>query len=399
MMAMQESPTKFEGDFSSLWRLDVMPPIHGLSWWWYWVLILVPDPNNPKRSRQLMALWSTKETRAVRVSGHWWEPGSRMHKDEHGGFVLPGMVCAWWYDGEEMHEPLTMRECRMAVVSDEHPLWPDEGDGLGAGAVVPLDREDLSMGMNPGNESMWLSLSSDREARERGAPATFEAHLTPWWGPPSELTYRNNEIILEMGYDILRLQGMKSRLIVDGEEFEGTAYFQKVTVQAPSVPWFWGMLHFDDGSYMDWFMPHITPLSTAKDDKPWRKRDTTRIPLKEAGIFHDRIRGVTHEFDHCEVVLSKSADNLMDRYGHPLPDFWVRMRNNSTRVDLRIRAVSRARWTFDQPTRAGLVSHLTYNEYPFEVVSISIHDEAGERTESDYAWIHGNAEHSWGFLH
>jgi len=398
-MAMQESPTKFEGDFSSLWRLDVMPPIHGLSWWWYWVLVLVPDPSNPKRSRQLMTLWSTKETKAVRVSGHWWEPGSRMHKDEHGGFVIPGMVCAWWYDGEEMHEPLTMRECRMAVVSDEHPLWPGKGDGLGAGAIVPIDREDLSMGMNPGNESMWLSLSSDREARERGAPSTFEAHLTPWWGPPSELTYRNNKIALEMGYDILRLQGMKSRLIVDGEEFEGTAYFQKVTVQAPSIPWFWGMLHFDDGSYMDWFMPHITPLSTTKDDKPWRKRDTTRISLKEAGIFHDRIRGVTHEFNHCEVVLSKSADNLLDSDGHPLPDFWVRMRNNSIRVDLRIRAVSRARWTFDQPTRAGLVSHLTYNEYPFEVVSISIHDEAGERTESNYAWIHGNAEHSWGFLH
>ena len=276
---MQESPSKFEGDFSSLWRLDVMPPIHGLSWWWYWVLILVPDPENPKRSRQLMTLWSTKETKAVRVSGHWWKPGSRMHKDEHGGFVIPGMVCAWWYDGETMHEPLTMRECRMAVVGDEHPLWPDDGVGLGAGAVVPIDSEDLSMGMSPGNESMWVSLSSDREARSRGAPSNFEAHLTPWWGPPSELTYRNNEIALGMGYDILRLQGMKSRLVVDGEEFEGTAYFQKVTVQAPSVPWFWGMLHFDDGSYLDWFMPHITPLSTAKDDKPWRKRDTTRIPV------------------------------------------------------------------------------------------------------------------------
>ena len=123
------------------------------------------------------------------------------------------------------------------------------------------------MGMSPGNESMWLSLSSDREARKAGAPSTFEAQLTPWWGPPSELTYRNNEIAMGMGYDILRLQGMKSSLSIDGEEFEGTAYFQKVTVQAPSVPWFWGMVHFDDGSYLDWFMPHLTPLSTAKDKK------------------------------------------------------------------------------------------------------------------------------------
>ena len=159
------------------------------------------------------------------------------------------------------------------------------------------------MGMSPGNESMWVSLSSDREARSRGAPSSFEAQLTPWWGPPSELTYRNNEIALGMGYDILRLQGMKSRLVVDGEEMQGTAYFQKVTVQAPSVPWFWGMVHFDDGSYLDWFMPHLTPLSTTKDDKPWRKRDAVRIPLKRAGIFHDRKRGMTHEFDNCEVEV------------------------------------------------------------------------------------------------
>ena len=148
----------------------------------------------------------------------------------------------------------------MAVVSDEHPLWPAEGEGKGAGAIVPIDSEDLSMGMDPGNKSMWLGLSSDREARSGGAPSRFEATLTPWWGPPSELTYKNNEIALGMGYDILRLQGMKALLSIDGEELEGTAYFQKVTVQAPSVPWFWGMLHFSDGSYLDWFLPHILSL-------------------------------------------------------------------------------------------------------------------------------------------
>lgn len=399
MILMQENPSKFEGDFSSLWRLDVMPPIHGLSWWWYWVLILIPDPDNPKRSRQLMTLWSTKETKAVRVSGHWWKPGSRMHKDDEGGFVIPGMVCAWWYDGNKMHEPLTMRECRMAVLSDEHSLWPGKGEGLGAGAVVPIDREDLSMGMNPGNESMWLSLSSDKDARSRGAPSRFEAHLTPWWGPPSELTYRNNEIALGMGYDILRLQGMKSSLVIDGEEYEGTAYFQKVTVQAPSVPWFWGMLHFDDGSYLDWFMPHITPLSSAKDDKPWRNRDTFRVPLKRAGVFHDRVRGRTEEFDNCEVDLSKSDQGLLDPQGNLLPNFSIKLWNEKSSVSLGIRAVSRARWTFDQPTRGGLVSHLTYNEYPFEVSSILITDKEGTRSLDDYQWIHGNAEHSWGFLH
>ena len=315
-----------------------------------------------------------------------------MHIDEDGGHVLPGMVCAWWYDGEDMHEPLVMRECRMASIPDTHPLWPGQGEGKGAGAVVPLTSEDMSLGMSPGNESFWINLTSDPEARSKGAPKTFEAELTPWWGPPSELTYRNNVYFLGMGYDILRLQATKCKLIVDGEEMEGTGYFQKVTVQAPSFPWFWGMLHFDDGSYLDWFLPHITPLSTTKDDKPWRRRDTTRIPLKKAGIFHDRIRGKTHEFDNCEVDLSESKEGLKDEQGNLLPDFQIILSNDTTRIELDISAFSRARWTFDQPTRGGLVSHLTYNEYPFEVTKILIHDQEGTRTQEDYAWMHGNAD-------
>ena len=340
MSGLTNEPTSFGGDFSSLWRLDIMPPLNRLSWWWYWVLILIPDETRPGRSKQLMTLWSTKETEAIRVSGHWWEPGSRMHKDESGGFVIPGMVCAWWFDGGEMYEPILMNECRMAVIDDNHPLWPLGGEGKGAGAIIPIMQADNSFGMLPGNEGMWLGLHTDKSAQSKGAPASFEAKLTPWWGPPSELTYKNNEISLGMGYDILRLQGMKSSLVVDGEEMVGTAYFQKVTVQAPSVPWFWGMLHFSDGSYMDWFLPHLTPLSTTKDDTPWRKRDILRMPLRTAGIFHDRIRNRTEIFSQCEVDLSESSEGLRDSDGHLLPDFSIRIWNERTKISIEISAVS-----------------------------------------------------------
>ena len=72
---------KFVGDLSSLWRLNIMPPIPRLSWWWYWVIMYVPDPDIPTRSRQLMILWSTKETPAIRVSGHWWNERERFAFD------------------------------------------------------------------------------------------------------------------------------------------------------------------------------------------------------------------------------------------------------------------------------------------------------------------------------
>ena len=50
-----------------------------------------------------------------------------------------------------------------------------------------------------------------------------------------------------LGYDILRLHGTKVSGTIDGEEVNGTAYFQKVCVQAPSVPWYWGFSTFRTG--------------------------------------------------------------------------------------------------------------------------------------------------------
>ena len=398
---MEDDLARFSGDYSSLWRLDIMPPLPRLSWWWWWVILFIPDPDNPSRSRQLMVLWSSKETPAIRVNDHWWKPGSRMRVDENRGHVVPGMVCSWWYDGKEMHEPLLMKECKMFSLDDKHPLWPIEGNGEGSGAVIPLVDDDLSLGLTKGNKKFWLNLTSSEAAQKKGAPKSFKAELTPWWGPPSKLTYKNNVFFSDMGYDILRIQGTKASIKIDNEDFEGTGYFQKVSVQAPTLPWFWGMLHFDDGSYLDWFMPHLSFSCLNMDDKPWKLRDIFRNPKIGSGIFRDSNRDKTEEFKNCEVELIEPVNEeiLTDNDGNKLPKFRVRLWNETTKISLEVRAASRAKWTFDQPTRAGMVSHLTYNEYPLELLRISISDEQGLRTKNDYSWIHGNAEHSWGLLH
>ena len=399
---MRERLSKFVGDFSSLWRLDVMPPLRRLSWWWWWVIIFIPNPDDPQKSKQLMVLWSSKDTPIIRVNDYWWHPKYRMKIDEHGGHIIPGMICSWWYDGDKMYEPMLMRECKMASIDDKHPLWPGEGSGLGAGAVVPFTDEDISIGLDEGEKRFWLNLVSDDKSRKEGAPATFEAELTPTWGPPSTLTYRNNIFFANMGYDILRIQGTEAKLLVDGERMNGTAYFQKVSVQAPSFPWFWGMLHFNDGSYLDWFMPHVSMTCFNVDDRPWRIRDIFRNPNVGTGIFHDARRDRTENFKRCELELiepKKGETPLRDEEGNSLPRFRIRIWNGRTQISVEIRAVSRARWTFDQPTRAGMVSHLTYNEYPLEVERIAILDEQGLRTMKDYEWMVGNAEHAWGLLH
>ena len=53
---------KFEGDLSKMWSIGHMPPKQGLTWDWWWWLVMLRDPHNPEHSRQLMTLWSTKDT-------------------------------------------------------------------------------------------------------------------------------------------------------------------------------------------------------------------------------------------------------------------------------------------------------------------------------------------------
>ena len=393
----------FSGDLSNLWRLDVMPPLRRLSWWWWWWLIVLPDAENPKRSRQLMILWSTKDADHVRVNEHDWRPDGRFHIDDEGGHTLPGMVCAWWYDGDVMHEPYVMREARIAAFDRNHPLWTGKRDFEGAGAVIPLTEDDLSMGLSEDGSHFWLRCTGDAEAVAAGAPTHFDLRITPALEPTSRAAYSNNEFVGGMGYDIIRLHACETTGKVGEDDVSGTAYFQKVTVQAPSVPWFWGFLHFDDGSYLDWFVPHASFSMTARDARAWKLRDVVRAPLRGSGLLHDAARGRSETFNRCEVEVLPPEDGLAggeaDAHGTALPRFHIRVWNGRTQIGLIVKAASRAHWCFDQPTRMGLNSHLTYNEYPLEVESITILDEQGVRTLEDWTWVHGNAEHAWGLLH
>jgi len=226
--------------------------------------------------------------------------------------------------------------------------------------------------------------------------------LTPWNPPmsvarPSTATYAAG-----MGYDILRVHGTRVAGKIDGESVTGTAYFQKVCVQAPSPPWYWGVLHFEDGSYMDWFLPHLAPTVFARDARPWKKRDLNHIALSQGGLFHDAKRQRTERFARVEVV-KQASERSEGNHGQspeaPLPRFLVKMHNGRTSVKLEVQAVERAHWHFDQPTRGGVWSHLTYNEYPLELTRLEIVDEFGTRKRSDYGWVRGNAEHAWGMLH
>ena len=228
-------PNTFEGDFSTMWRLGIREPLWHMTWDWWWWLVMIDDPKGPEWGKQLMVLWSTKDNDRVEVNGTPWTPSGRPGVDEDGGMIIDGMVCAWWFDGQRMHEPYIKRTSDMIAMSDTHPSWPGDGHGNGGGAVVPLLPDDLSMGLSSDKGSFWLNLVGDKIPVENGAPASMALNLTPWNPAMSMARPSNATYAAGMGYDILRVHGTKVNGTIDGEAVTGTAYFQKVCVQAPSV--------------------------------------------------------------------------------------------------------------------------------------------------------------------
>ncbi|MDP6870261.1 MAG: hypothetical protein QGI21_05770 [Candidatus Poseidoniaceae archaeon] len=371
----------FQGDLSSLWKLQELEPLHHLTWDWWWWLLMLDDEDDKGNSpgRQLMVLWSTKDNALVEVNGFPWQPNGRPGFDENGAIAMDGMIAAWWFDGEKMLEPLLLEESRIIVISEDHPSWPHSSGGI----VASMTEREYSMGLNPEHTEFWLRLETKH--------GDFNFKMKPWNLPMSTMKKALAEYGGGMGYGISRLHGALCEGAIDGIETKGTAYFQKVCVQAPSPPWFWGMLHFDDGSYLDWFVPHISPTITARDSRPWKKRDITHLALSMGGLFHDVSRKRTERFS--KVTVERTCQE------NELPVFHVHMWNGITEIRIEAKAVSRAHWTFDQPTRGGMTSHLTYNEYPLEIVNIEIDDEISVRSRTDWSQIRGNAEHSWGLLH
>ena len=401
---MTNSMTEFAGDLSRLWKLQERKPIKHLTWdWWWWLIMLDDEDGNPS-GKQLMVLWSTKDNPKVSVSGTNWEPKGRPGFDKDGAIALDGMVCAWWFDGKRMFEPYIKHKCRMVVINDAHPAWPLDAKkpGQGGGAVVPMTSPDLSMGLKSDLTAFWLNLQGDEFTDQTSVPSNMNFTLKPWNKAMSTARHATATYAMEMGYDILRLHGCKVTGKLDDKDIQGTAYFQKVCVQAPSVPWYWGMLHLSDGSYIDWFLPHLSFTVTSRDNKPWRKRDMGHLSLSQGGLIHDQKSGESIHFSNVRVE-KYATKNVEGKHGaNPgdnLPGFKVEMWSNETRILIEVEAVDRAHWAFEQPTIGGMVSNFIYNEYPLRVKYLKIIDASGIRTHEDYDWIRGNAEHSWGILH
>ena len=85
------------------------------------------------------------------------------------------------------------------------------------------------MGLSPENK-FWLKLETEY--------GVFDLTMTPWNNAMSSMKVAQAEYGLGM---VMEYQGCTEHYAQVSlmAEVNGTAYFQKVCVQAPSPPWFW----------------------------------------------------------------------------------------------------------------------------------------------------------------
>jgi hypothetical protein len=254
--------------------------------------------------------------------------------------------------------------------------------------VDPQSEKGLVFSGRPGDYSLQIEMPEDGHR--------FDLRMKDWTPFMSEHRYRANRYTRRYSYNILRIYGMEveGRYMTDGEYFDAkgsTAYFQKVRVNAPAVPWYWTVLHTERGDYLDYFMPHIGPQLFRKTERPRSRADFGDLFLNKSIQFWDEGAQRLHKFKKVKIRRTFTDEDL--------PVFHVHGKNAEGTIDLELEAYSRAYWRFEQPWLAKLRrSILYYNEYPTQVNRFELR-VGSERTDlDDLGWTRCNTEHTWGKL-
>lgn len=360
-------------DYNLMWDLNTKEKQPGLTWWWWWWIFFIKNHENPERSKQLMILWSTKNCDRIKVNDYdWHRKGGISQKP--GMLKFNGMTGIWYYDGKKMHEPFAL------VPSDYTVKWKGE-----SGLLKPHTENTYIFEGDPENYRVLIEQDDYR----------FDFKMKPWSKFMSEHRYNSNRYLKNWSYNILKIYGSRlggSMETPQGgrEKVTGTAYFQKVMVNAPAVPWYWGVLHAEDGSYIDYFKPHLGFSMLRRTVKPRSIWDWGELALTRSLQFYIQERDSRLMFKKISITKGFTKDNL--------PVFRVSARKPGTKLEFTLRSYSRAHWRFEQPWWGRFNSILYYNEYPVVLEKFHFEDKDGRIKRDDLGYVTGNSEHSWGIL-
>ena len=310
----------------------------GAWWWWFW-LFFFDNPKDPSRPRQLMILWSAKNVKKINCNN--LDINVKLPLDKAN---LDGAVAAWYFDGERMHHNFLLEQCSIKVSEK----------GLASESATPT-----SFSINGKRSVVRIGDKFEFVADENASDDFRKA------------CYRKRNFIGDKGYSIMKVNHADLTGSVDGEKINGSAYFQRVFVNAPAIPWYWGIFHFDRGAIMTYTNHMVLGKSIRKDISLFDGKDV-------------------HKFDSIKVK----------RLGGVLPTFRVTGENEQEKINFSVVSYAHSSWTFRKKSRGVIPNKLVYNEYPATISDVEIEDKAtGKKvTSKELGKAVGNAEHATGML-
>lgn len=331
----EKEPASFEDEIFNIENREIPD---GAWWWWFW-LFFIDDPAKVEKPRQFMILWSTKNQEEINCNNKVIEldPGEGRDK-------LSGIVAAWYFDGQDMHHNFILGQ------SDLH--FRDR-------EVFSESPRETSFSVSDEERKVKVGDEFEFVARESGDHRF------------SDLTHYKNTFIGDKGYEMMKQNRLDLKSIINGEESHGSAYFQRVFVNAPAPSWYWGIFHFEDGGILTYYNPSFMGKS-----------------IKEDISFYDGER------------LYEIGDVEVERKGNRLPEFRVRGEEEGKEVDFNVKSYSHSSWNFKRKAFKFLPTRLEYNEYPARISDFRFEDKnSGEKiTKDDLGKSVGNAEHTLGFM-
>ncbi len=393
-----------------MWDLNTDNMIKNVTWWWWWWLFFIRNKEDPEHWKQLMILWSTKDTKKIKVMDHVWTPKGSIKRDKNS-ITFPGMVCAWFFDGKTMHDPYIIKErifeSKWEIRSDGKLIKPDivtavkgskkgktvskvlnynEFEKVGFGILKAKNDDNYIFNGTPIKYNVKFQEKNDR----------FNFIIEPMNKFLSEPEFTFRKYIGKYGYTIYRIKGLKlsGEMTVAGEHetISGSAYFQKIRLNSPAVPWYWTIFHFPDGGHLHYMIPHIGLPLFRKSAKPRSRLDWGEIVISKTLDFFD---GNSKKLYHFDKIKLKKSFTPID-----LPIFSITGTNSERqRLNLIIESYSRAYWRFEQKTTIK-TRIFFYNEYPATIKKLEIFDIDNHKLVdlSDFKYNIGHCEHSWGRL-
>jgi hypothetical protein len=310
--------------------------------WWWWIFYFDEPAPHP---RQLMVLWSTKNEKKINCNGLDIELRDDFVRREGKSLNVDGAVAAWYYDGKKMRENYLLDQTPVIIDGKSiRTRKPDtEFKELKSGFKVSLRKNDFRIG-----------------------PIQKKGFYAP--------EFHESAFPLGYSYDILKI----TRAPFKSNIGNGTAYFQRVRVNAPAPPWYWGVYHFESGACVHYYEPHLgKTVFSNRAEKAWR------FPVKKHFQFFDGKK----TFDNRNVKVKRidEAEN---------PAFEITTDGADGKGRMLVESYASAAWKF----RKSKWNRLDYNEYPALATEFSFKNNSGEWTLDDLGAGRGNSEHATGLL-